>query len=108
MRPYSLAVDAVSVYWVDNVAAGAVVKVPLAGGMTTTLASGQINPYGLAIDSMAAYWTTAVGGILSVPLAGGMPTTLASGQDSPQGIAVDKTNIYWTNFGDNTLSKLAK
>jgi DNA-binding beta-propeller fold protein YncE len=57
---------------------------------------------------MAAYWTTAVGGILSVPLAGGMPTTLASGQDSPQGIAVDKTNIYWTNFGDNTLSKLAK
>ena len=104
-RPYALAVDATNVYWVNNVAAGSVMKVPIGGGTPTTLASGQMDPFGLAIDSTAAYWTTADGMIGSVPLAGGTPTTVASAQDNPQGIAVDSTSLYWTNFGADTISK---
>jgi hypothetical protein len=101
VNPTSIAVDATSVYWTtgSTVAGGTVMKVPLAGGNPTTLASRQDDPpYGIAVDVTSVYWTnTTAGSVMSVALAGGKPTTLASGQSAPRDIAVDATSVYWTN-----------
>ena len=46
--PNDIAVDATSVYWVDF-EGGTVMKVPLNGGPTTTLASGQASPASVSL-----------------------------------------------------------
>jgi len=79
-------------------------KMPLAGGSTTTLVPVQgLTPSGgIAVDGTSVYWGTAGGGdgtVLKTPLAGGAITTLATGQSLPSQIAVDETSVYWTNSG---------
>ena len=55
-----------SVYWTNQgtfdkgYADGTVMKVPLAGGPTTTLVSGKGSPSGLAVDATSVYWTNHV------------------------------------------------
>ena len=112
--PGALAIDATDVYFTrggtsaNNYSDGAVMKVPIEGGMPIMLASGQRSPSGIAVDTSAVYWTDwgtfvgpsldhALDTVMAVPLGGGSPVTLASGQNGPQGVAVDATNIYWTN-----------
>ena len=89
------------------------VKVAIAGGIRTTLASGQSSPHSIAVDGTSAYWTNAGtkanysvdGTVMKVAIGGGSLTTLASGQGNPGGIAVDGSSVYWTNiFG--TVMKL--
>jgi hypothetical protein len=93
--PTNIAVDATNVYWVDM--GGNVGKVPVAGGMATTLGT-SVNAFDLAIDATNVYWTDDSGGrVLKVPIAGGSVTTLASGQSSPYGIAVNSTTVFWVN-----------
>jgi hypothetical protein len=41
---------------------GTVMKVAIAGGATTQLASHQHFPWGIAIDGTSVYWTTIGGG----------------------------------------------
>jgi hypothetical protein len=100
-----LAVDATSVYFVDE-QAGEVAKIPLGGGAVSVLASGLGLPTtGFAIDTTSAYVLTTVngvGGILSVPLDGGTPTTLLSGLVIAGGIhiAVEGATLYYAN-GDS-------
>ena len=76
-------------------------KVPLAGGTPTTLASPGRIPNAIAVDATSIYWLTEQqrngGTVMKVPLAGGTPTTLASAQAAPVGIAVDATSVYWVN-----------
>jgi hypothetical protein len=50
-----IAVDGTNVYW-TNFGGGAVMKVPVSGGVPIVVAQGQ-NPLGVAIDGTSVYWT---------------------------------------------------
>jgi hypothetical protein len=90
--------------------------VPVSGGMTTTLASGQSGPGAIALDAASVYWANfgvitphgkdVDGSVMKAPLRGGTATTLASGQIGPAGITVDDTSIYSTDINDGTVMKL--
>jgi hypothetical protein len=77
-----------------------VLKVALAGGAVTTLASagdamsypGGILPELMAIDEDAVYWVSDEG-LMSVPKAGGVTTTLST--QAGTAIAVNNTSVYW-------------
>jgi hypothetical protein len=97
----NLAVDATSAYWMA-VGGDAIIKVSLAGGAITTLASGQC-PSAIAIDATSVYWTARCaisGSVMKVALDGGTVTTLAvqNPRLTQGGVAVDGTNVYWTSY----------
>lgn len=121
MYPDSIAVDATSVYWVDNDGrTSTVMKVPLGGGVVTTLASGfgtrssldgsanESYPTGIAADATSVYWTASGNGaVMKVAVDGTDMTTLVLGQKGPVGIAVDAASVYWTAWDDGTVMKAA-
>ncbi len=91
-------VDETNVYFSEQ-DTGNIMKMPVAGGTATLLASGYVGSYNiLALDSVHVYWINRVS-IGKVPIAGGAPTFSVSGaQDAtfPASIALDATNVYWT------------
>lgn len=97
----ALAVDSSSVYWVDS---ASLRKVPLSGGMVTTLSSagGNAYPNQIAVSAGTVYWPTGTS-ILATPAAGGTTTTLASGQSNATSVATDGVDLYW--FGSNGIFK---
>ena len=66
-------VDSENVYWTDYGNAcssspacrGSVMKLPLAGGTPTTLASGRVGPTWIAVDATRVYWVNYGGGSAS-------------------------------------------
>jgi hypothetical protein len=92
------------------------VKIPLGGGIPTTLAAAQGSPATIAVESANVYRTditAAMGPLMKVPLAAGTTTTLARGQsNNSMGIAVDATDVYWTQNcddpGEGTIGAVMK
>ena len=89
----AIAVDATSVYWTN----GNLTKIPIGGGIPTTLARGAAGS--LAVDSTSVYWT-GTNGLLKVPTGGGDPTTLVSKPSVL--VAVNSTSVYSTD-GNGTI-----
>jgi hypothetical protein len=89
----SLAVDSGYVYWTWSNSVtdeGAIMKTPLAGGATMTVASPSYPEF-VAVNGSAVYWV-AEGGIMSAPTSGGPPTIFAP-PGGPLTLAAGKA--YW-------------
>jgi sugar lactone lactonase YvrE len=93
------ATDATSVYWTEGTGGlpfdSRVMKVPLAGGTPTVLASGQDYPEGIAIDGSNVYWSTVGGAIMKTSLNGGPVVALTTGQPDAFSLFSDSTSIYF-------------
>lgn len=114
----SLATDGISVFWSTGVN---IAKIPVAGGITTVLVSGQADVNALAVDNDSVYWLKAGtwngstynkdGSVMKVAMTGGATTVLVAGQNLPVAIAVDGSTVYWTNQGtanDGAVYKMPK
>jgi hypothetical protein len=113
----TLAADESFVYWEARGPAGTagatesrVMRTPVGGGPSVTLAGHQAIVGGLFVLGGAVYWTgngatgNADGTVMRIPASGGAPGTLATGQASPTGISVDGDSVYWTNSGTQAKS----
>jgi hypothetical protein len=114
-----IAVDATHVYWAyrgrgdKDYADGSVLRVSLADGSTTTLASGQWRPCQIAVDAGSVYWvdcgSTSQGhkdtALMKVPIGGGALTVLDVSPSGHAAVALDASNLYWTNY-DGAVMKM--
>jgi hypothetical protein len=119
----ALTISGGNIYWVSLASAdpqmsnfydnnASVFVRPLAGGVTTTLATGLTYSSAVAVDANYAYVTQpsaaygnksmSTGSILRISLADGSKTTLAAGYLQPLSIAVDASYVYWLDFRDGS------
>ncbi len=106
-----LAVDATNVYWTDYLA-GTLMTVPLAGGMTTTIASGTGFATGVATDPSGIYFADegptsgpAAGTIVKLGRGGGTSTLVSS--TLPSAIAVSGGTVFWAGPQSLVATSLA-
>jgi hypothetical protein len=100
--PESIRVDGSWVYWTDygeSPGAGAVLRVPVGGGSSTTLFVGE-NPSELAIGGGNVFFLAdggTAGLVVKVPVAGGNAATVAE-LPSVSELAVDADAVYWAEY----------
>jgi hypothetical protein len=108
-RSSRVVVDAANLYW-TSYQDGAVMKMPVDGGVPVALASGRASvDEMIALDADSVYWTEGQGStLLKVALQGGTPTTLATGLAirTLANLVVDGTSVYWIDDAHGTVMKL--
>lgn len=110
-RAEEIAVANGFVYWLDDLSTSgySLRKLPVAGGILSTIATNIQSPTGLEVDADNAYFAEHdTGDIRKVSVYGGPVTTLYDGtpRDSPSQITQDQTHIYWTN--QTQVARVAK
>ncbi len=94
-RITGLAVDGVSVYWIEDGGIPLVRKVT-AGGGPTTLASGSGPAGPLAIDNANVYWMGHFDTISKIPKNGGTLAVIGSGLPFLSDFTTDGESVYFT------------
>ncbi len=108
----TLRTDGAFVYWIDvwGRESGSILRVPVGGGETTTVAPWTAAAECLEFDDTNLYWTEAGGGlVVRMPKGGGPFTEVAVWNSglSPAPIAVDPANLYWSSTELFSVSKTA-
>jgi hypothetical protein len=93
--------DATYVYWSDG---STIQKVPIAGGSSTPVVTGQTNIVSLGVDASSVYFATRGGALMKADLTTGTPTQLAPYGGPPPNsftaasdLVVDGANLYWSD-----------
>ncbi len=106
-NPYNLALDATSIYWVENrVNGGALKKVAKNGGNPVTLSPNLSEPTAVVVDGSYAYVLERNGGsngmIHRVPINGGNTELVVGGLSNSQNNLVQwGQNLYWGDYVQN-------
>jgi hypothetical protein len=113
-----VAADDVNVYWSasglecsggSDRNAGVIVKVPVGGGLPTTLATHQAGADSIALDAANVYWVNDNDNeVMRVPKEGGVPVTLATSAMFLSDIAVDSSGVYLAALGMPTTGAVLK
>jgi hypothetical protein len=110
-NPNAVAVDATSVYWLEN-GGGLFRKAAKDGSGAVTLAAGIAAPSGLALDGGYAYLGENLGAsqcrLRRVTLDGSGASTVATDSASVSRLAVDGSNLYWTDINGGTVRAVPK
>jgi len=104
-NPVALTIDSTSVYWANAGTGnkdGAIMKLPINGGVPFTVVSGLDRPSALAVDSTSVYWIAHQVlpsmewiNVMKEPIGGGQSIALAVTGCSGRAMAVDSTSVYW-------------
>jgi hypothetical protein len=105
-----LAIDSQNIYVATGLIAangGQIYKVPLSGGMPTTIVPMQARPHGIASDGTNLFWTNfgtggTTGAIMKSGVDGSNATPIVPTQAAPFDLSLDATHVFWTNRGDGT------
>jgi hypothetical protein len=97
--PWGITIDATDVYYTDPMA-NAVVKVSIATGTPTVIASSQTKARGITSDATNLAWSMPPSGVIILTQkASPMSTPLISGVTSPWSLALDSSTspsvLYW-------------
>jgi hypothetical protein len=116
-QPAELVLDTQFLYWVESgveraggaepiANTGKVLRVPLAGGEVTTLASRQDAPWSPWLDGPNLYWTLQEHQrIARAPRGGGPIASLRTGSQ-PVGVVTDEKSLYWVEYGGGAILKV--
>jgi hypothetical protein len=113
-RTYALALDATDVYFAhttDGTFAGAVWRLPKAGGAPVQLTA-AFNPTSIAVDATHVYYSAAVsppGSVWRIAKSGGgAPELVADDVDNPWDLAVDATHLYVSEMNRGRIVRFPK
>jgi predicted small lipoprotein YifL len=101
----ALAVDATSVYWIDD---DGVLSAPLGGGTATLLTMTSVASPSLAVQDGVVYFGADDGAsIQSVPTSGGVASTVVQGAEVMRALAVQDGRLFWLGMPDRYYGSLA-
>jgi hypothetical protein len=106
-KAWAIALDGGYVYWTTRSAAGQVLRAPVAGGPSETVASGQSFPYEVAAAGGQAFWATLgtePGHLYQGPVTGGAQQQLSTGVfNGIYSLWADQNFVYYiTNLNEVT------
>jgi hypothetical protein len=109
-KVWGMAVDTQNVYWTDGSSAGSVKMAPLAGGSSTTVATGLPRPENVAADGGNVYWWQRdAGELMRAASAGGAAVKLYDrGKGTSAVLAVEGDHVYFVEADSKTLFRIAK